>query len=154
MPIIYLETFVEAPIEIVFDLARNIDLHEFSTSKTNEKAIAGKTTGLIELGETVTWRARHFGIYQTLTVQITEFEKPYLFVDTMLKGTFSYMQHTHKFEPMFNGTQMTDVFEYQSPLSILGRLADYLFLENYMRRFLITRNTILKQTAEVTEPKQ
>jgi hypothetical protein len=63
MPKIELHTEIDAPIERVFDLARSIDLHMLSTSHTNEKAIAGKTSGLIGLGEWVTWRAKHLGFY-------------------------------------------------------------------------------------------
>ena len=69
MSFIKLETYISAPIEKVFDLARSIDLHKVSTLGTNEEAIAGRTTGLIELGETVTWQAKHFGLYQKLTVK-------------------------------------------------------------------------------------
>ena len=57
-----LETLIVAPIERVYDLARDVDLHARSMAHTNERAVAGRTTGLIGLGETVTWRARHFGI--------------------------------------------------------------------------------------------
>ena len=66
MPKINLTTTIDAPIERVFDLARSIDLHKLSTKKTNEEAVNGKTSGLIELGETVTWRAKHFNVYQKL----------------------------------------------------------------------------------------
>ena len=148
MPTIHLETYINAPIEVVFDLARNIDFHKFSATGTDERAIAGKATGLINLGETVTWRAKHFGIYQNLTVQITAFDKPTLFIDTMIQGAFSSMMHTHTFEIVKNGTKMTDLFEYRSPLAFLGRMADFLFLKNYMTNFLLERNEILKQTAE------
>ncbi|WP_317124917.1 hypothetical protein [Chryseobacterium nematophagum] len=47
---IYLETIINADIHKVFDLARDIDLHQKSTQKTNEKAISGRITGLIEEG--------------------------------------------------------------------------------------------------------
>ena len=81
MPTIELTTRINAPIEKVFDLARSIDLHMESTKHTGEQAIAGLVSGLIELGETVTWRAKHFGVWQILTSKITEFEQPYSFVD-------------------------------------------------------------------------
>lgn len=55
MPVITLDTYIQASREVVFDLSRDIDLHQISTRHTNEKAIAGKTSGLIGLGETVTW---------------------------------------------------------------------------------------------------
>lgn len=89
MPTIKIETLIEAPIERVFDLARSIDLHRFSTKHTNEQAIAGRTSGLIGPGETVTWRAKHLGIYQKLAV---EFNRPLSFTDRMLRGTFASME--------------------------------------------------------------
>lgn len=81
MPTIYLETKIKSSIEICFDLSRSMDLHQISTAKTNEKAIAGKTSGLINPGEYVTWRAKHFGITQNLTSKITAFNKPFHFKD-------------------------------------------------------------------------
>lgn len=150
MPTINLTTTIHAPIHLVFDLARSIDLHQISTEQTQEKAIAGKTSGLIELYETVTWRAKHFGTSQTLTTKITAFDKPNYFVDEMVQGAFKSFIHTHKFEDVPEGTIITDVFDYQSPLGILGKLADVLFLKNYMTRFLMKRNEVIKIHAEKT----
>ncbi|QIH33202.1 SRPBCC family protein [Sphingobacterium sp. DR205] len=98
MPTLVLDTLVNAPIAIVFDLARSIDLHMYSTKKTNERAIAGITSGLIEAGQIVRWRAKHLGVYQTLTVRITKMEKPYFFEDKMVQGVFPSMDHQHLFE--------------------------------------------------------
>jgi ligand-binding SRPBCC domain-containing protein len=148
MPSIRLETHIEAPIERVFDLSRSIDLHKLSTKGTDEEAIEGKISGLIGLNETVTWRAKHFGIYQKLTVKIVKYDKPNMFADEMLKGTFASMRHLHLFENEGDGTKMTDVFEFTSPLGFLGRLADYLFLERYMAKLLLKRNEELKAIAE------
>lgn len=88
MPIINLHTEIKAEKEVVFDLSRSIDLHKISTEQTSEEAIAGKTSGLIGLHESVTWRAKHFGIYQNLTSKITKFDRPNYFVDEMVKGRF------------------------------------------------------------------
>lgn len=148
MPKIELKTQIQASIEIVFDLARSIDLHQISTEQTNEKAIEGVTTGLIGLNETVTWRAKHFGVYQNLTAKITEFERPHYFVDEMLQGAFKSFRHEHHFAVKANGTEMMDVFDYQSPLGILGRLADTIFLQQYMTNLLANRNQIIKEFAE------
>ncbi len=145
---ITLETTVHAPIERVFDLSRSIDLHEISTIGTDEEAIAGRTSGLIELDEYVTWRAKHLGVYQKLTVKITKMERPYFFEDQMLKGAFSKMKHLHQFVSIDEGTKMIDVFEFQSPFGIIGTLVNKLFLKNYMTRFLIVRNQEIKRVAE------
>lgn len=74
MPCISLTTEIKAPIERCFDLSRSIDLHVVSTSGTDEKAVGGRTSGLIEKNETVTWQAVHLGVKQNLTSLITEFE--------------------------------------------------------------------------------
>lgn len=154
MPVIELATSIAAPVERVFDLARSIDLHTASTSSTGERAIAGVTSGLIGLGDEVTWRARHFGVWQSLTVRITAFERPAHFADVMVRGAFRRMEHQHYFESSAGGTIMREVFTYESPLGILGRLADSLFLESYMRSFLIERNRVIKDTAESDAWKQ
>ena len=148
MPRIELKTEIKADRHIVFDLSRSIDLHKISTEQTNEEAIAGKTSGLIELGESVTWRAKHFGVYQKLTSKITEFDKPKYFADQMVRGAFKEFKHEHHFEELNDGTLMIDFFDYKSPFGVLGRLADKLFLEKYMTKLLFERNRIVKEFAE------
>lgn len=148
MPKIILETIINAPREVIFDLSRSIDYHKESTKHTKEQAIAGKTKGLIELGESVTWRAKHFGFWLILESKITEFDYPISFTDEMVKGKFKSFKHEHIFEVKGEKTIMTDIFNYKSPLGFLGKLADILFLKRYMTKFLSTRNTILKGYVE------
>ncbi|WP_404810044.1 SRPBCC family protein [Metabacillus halosaccharovorans] len=140
--------FIYAPRDICFDVARDIDIHTESTSQTNERAVGGVTSGLIGLNETVTWEAVHFGVKQNLTVRITEFDFPKRFVDEMEKGSFKRFYHVHEFIEKENGTLMLDTFDYTSPFGIIGRLADQLFLEQYMKEFLIKRNRYIKKIAE------
>ena len=151
MPLIELESAINAPIERVFDLARSIDAHTHSTSQTGERAIAGCTTGLIGMGDTVTWEARHFGVRQQLTVRITAFDRPRMFSDEMVSGAFKSMRHTHSFAAEGTKTKMTDQFEFTAPLGMLGRIAELAFLTRYMTRFLETRNRALKRMAESEE---
>lgn len=148
MPVIRIETIIKAPIYAVFDLSRSIDLHKLSTAHTNEEAIAGVTSGLINLGESVTWRAKHFCIYQKLTSKITAFDSPNYFVDEMVKGAFKRFKHEHIFKEIPEGTLMIDIFDYTSPLSFLGKLADILFLKKYLLKLLTKRNDTIKQFAE------
>ncbi len=148
MPIIHLETQVNATQEVVFDLSRSIDLHQISTAHTNEKAVSGKTSGLISLGESVTWEARHFGIVQRLTSRITEMQHPAYFVDEMVSGAFKSFKHEHIFQRSREGTLMTDIFTYVSPMGFLGKFADGLFLRKYMTGLLLKRNAVIKYYAE------
>lgn len=148
MPEIIITTIINAPIERCFDLARSIDMHQDTSTHTNEKAIAGVTKGLINKGEQVTWKAKHFGIYQTLTSDITQMEFPFLFEDQMIKGAFKSIKHMHLFEFINGQTVMKDVFEFESPLGFLGKFFNGLILTSYMKRFLTERNQMIKAAAE------
>ena len=149
-----LETRIKAPIERVFDLARSIDAHMDSTASTGETAIAGRTSGLIGLGETVTWSAVHFGVRQQLTVEIVECARPHSFVDTMVSGAFKSMYHRHEFEASGDETLMKDQFEFEAFFGFLGTIVEKLILRNYMWRFLEVRNARLKVLAEGDEWRQ
>ncbi|RPF55307.1 SRPBCC family protein [Aquisalibacillus elongatus] len=148
MPIIKHEQFLEAPVEVCFDLARNVDIHTQTTPKTNEKAVGGVTEGLLEQGDMVTWEATHLGVRQRLTAKITHMERPTMFVDCMVKGAFHSFTHTHHFQEVSGGTLMIDRFEYKSPFGLVGVMADKLFLEKYMTNFIISRARELKRIAE------
>lgn len=148
---IFLETIINADIQTVFDNARDIGLHQKSTFKTGEKAIAGRASGLIELGETVTWKARHLGIMQTHTSKITQMHIPFSFTDEMLQGTFKSFRHQHFFRGENGKTVMTDLMQFESPFGFIGKMFNRFFLKNYMTRFLLERNKLLKSTAEKLE---
>ena len=148
MPAIELTTKIRAPVERVFDLSRSVDLHVASTAKTRECAVGGVTSGLMSLGQEVTWRAKHFGLWQHLTSRITEFDRPVHFRDSMVHGIFRRFDHDHFFASTSAGTMMRDVFDFESPLRVFGRIADRLFLVRYMTQLLVTRNSLIKTVAE------
>jgi len=148
LPEIKLRTVINSNPEIVFNLSRSIELHKESTKHTNEEAVAGKTRGLMELHDTVTWRAKHLGVYLTLTSKITEFTPFQYFTDEMVNGPFKGFKHQHIINNLDQRVEMIDVFDYESPFGLLGKLADILFLEGYMRRLLIARNQTIKVFAE------
>jgi ligand-binding SRPBCC domain-containing protein len=148
MTVIELKTEIESEISRCFDLTRDIDIHKLSTEKTNEKAIAGRTSGLCELGDKSTWEAIHFGIRQQLSVEITKFERPRFFEDRMTRGAFKSMRHEHHFREVNGHTVMTDRFEYEVPFGFVGKLFDRIVLKRYMTTFLMIRNKMIKKIAE------
>jgi ligand-binding SRPBCC domain-containing protein len=148
MPKIELTTEINSTLEICFDLSRSIDLHKISTAQTNEQAIAGRTKGLINLNETVTWQATHFGIRQNLTSKITAFDRPNYFVDEQTKGIFKSIFHEHKFVQVADNVLMTDIFEFKAPFGILGEIFNKIILTNYLKQLLENRNKIIKEFAE------
>lgn len=148
MPIVTQSLFILAPPDRVFDLSRSIEVHIASTASTGERAVGGVTSGLLELGDQVSWEARHLGIRQRLTSRITAFDRPSSFTDSMVSGAFARFDHHHRFRARDSGTLVEDVFDYTSPLGALGRLADAIFLERYMARFLRIRLHAIKAVAE------
>ena len=148
MSVIILDTKINAPAETCFDLMRDIRLHTETTSRTNEKAIAGVTEGMIGLGQTVTFEGTHFGIRQRLTVRVVEFDRPRLFVDEMIEGRFKAFRHVHEFTEQGGGTLMRDTLTWTTPFGFLGKVVDKLLLEHHLKQFVSTRNAKLREIAE------
>lgn len=147
-------TLIRAPRERCFDLARSVEVHLLGNTHFGEKAVAlgGVTTGLIGLGQSVTWRARHFFVRQNLTSTITAMKSPDSFQDSMTDGAFQFMQHDHFFEALpDNETKMHDVFRFSAPIPILGRIAEVCVLRHYMKMLLRERNAVIRRVAESEE---
>jgi ligand-binding SRPBCC domain-containing protein len=147
-------TIVNAPLDRCFDLARSVEVHLAGNIHWGEEAIAleGVTSGLIDLGQQVTWRAKHFAVRHKLTSKITEMNRPGYFQDVMMQGPFQSMMHDHYFRPLpVGGTEMRDLFIFEAPLAFLGRLAEIVFLRRYMLALLRERNAVLKRIAESEE---
>src|ERR1700731_686805 len=112
MSIVTVVTRIDAAIEVCFDLARSIELPIESTKGTNERAVAGVTSGLIGLGQEVTWEATHLGVRQKLTSRITAFDRPRHFRDSQVQGPFRRFDHDHYFVAESETTVMKDVFDF------------------------------------------
>ena len=147
-------TIIHAPAARRFDLARSVEVHLAGNVHWGEAAIAtaGVTSGLLEMGQRVTFRARHFALRHHLTSRITAFDRPAYFQDTMIAGPFRSMRHDHFFRPLPDGrTEMRDLFRFAAPIPILGRLAELLLLRRYMARLLRERNHVIRAIAESAE---
>ena len=148
MKTIRIETPISALPQRCFDAARDLDLHMKSVAQTGERAVGGRTSGLIEMGQEVTWRARHFGVTQHFTSKITAFDPPRYFQDAMQRGAFKSFVHDHFFTPEADGTVMRDVLTFSAPLGPLGRIAETLVLRRYLERLLTQRAAMIKEAAE------
>ncbi len=148
MPTIHLTTFIAAPVERVFDLSRSIDLHKKSQAKTNEKAVAGVASGLINLDETVTWKAKHLMKERIMKMKITAMQRPYSFTDEMMQGDFRSLRHEHHFKQIDNGTLMIDLFSFETPYGVIGKLMNGVYLTGYLQQLLSDRNQLIKEYAE------
>ena len=148
MPTIHLTTFIAAPIQVVYDLCRHIDVHKQSMRAYKEEAVAGTRFGLIEKDETVTWKAKHLFKSRFLRVKISEMKKPEMFTDVQLQGDFKMMKHEHHFKPCDNGTILIDLFHFESPYGLLGQWLNSLYLTQYLKGLLEQKNKTIKEFAE------
>ena len=148
VPSLTLRTRIAAPVQACFELSLTVEAHTESMGDSGERAIAGVTSGVMGPGDSVTWRARHFGVPFSMTSRITEHEAPHRFVDEQVRGPFRSWRHEHVFEATPEGTLMTDVVDFESPLGPIGRLVNRLVLARYMGHLLEERNAWLKASLE------
>lgn len=151
VPRFELRTQLAAPPARCFELSLSVDAHTASMSSSGEHAVDGITSGQMSLGDTVTWRARHFGVWFRMTSAITAYEYPARFVDEQTRGPFATWRHEHRFKPgASGGTEMIDVIEFRSPGGPIGSLVDRAFLARYMAKLIAQRNVWLRQTLEAS----
>lgn len=149
MPRIVVETWIDAPPERVFDLSRDVSAHAESASFTHERIVPpGRTEGLLEAGDLITFEGRHFGLRQRITAKILSMDPPRIYVDELVRSAFRQLRHVHEFEPSNGGTLMRDTLDWTSPFGILGRLADRVAVIRHMTWFVTTKQSALKRIAE------
>ena len=146
---VVIETRIRAPIELCFDLARDVSVHTESAAFSSERVVdPGRTQGLLELGDIVAFEGRHFGFTQRFVAQITAVDRPHRFVHEMIEGTFKWLRHVHEFDSKDGLTIMHDTLEWKPPFGLIGSLVDLLFLRRHMRWFVATKQSALKRIAE------
>ena len=92
------ETWIDAPPEACFDLARDVEFHARSLAQTQKRVIERpEDRALLEEGDTVTFEGRHFGIRFRHRARITALERPRHFRDEMIVGAFRTFVHDHDF---------------------------------------------------------
>lgn len=143
------ETHVHAPADVLFDASLDVDLHTTTMGSSRETAVGGVTSGRLGPGDTVTWRARHLGIWWRMTSRIEAYDRPSRFVDVQAAGPFREWRHQHTFEPHpAGGTLMRDDVIFTAPFGVLGGIVERLILGRYMRRLIERRSFALKMLVE------
>ena len=146
-------TQIKAPRQVCFDLSLSIDIELQAASTQQIKAIAGVTSGVMRGGDTVTWKARQFGVWLTHTTVISGYDPPSFFQDSMLDGVFDYFAHDHFFTNIASDrTEMRDELSFGMPLLMLGRISEQLLVKRRLMRMLQNRNQIIKKLAEDSAP--
>lgn len=145
---IHLTTFIQAPVERVFDLSRHIDLQKKVVTRHQEEPVAGTRFGLIGKDETVTWKARHLFKTRLLRSRVTEMSRPFVFVDEQSPGERPMVKHEHHFKACNNGTIMIDLIHFETRFGLLGKIFNAFYLSSYVREWIEQRNRAIKEYAE------
>lgn len=148
MPTIHLTTFLAAPPERVFDLCRSINLHKRYLSKIKGIIVGGVTSGLMVMGDTVTWKADYLSKTRVLKLKMTSFDRMHSFTVEQASGDFKTMQHEQFFKPVRNGTIVITLFHFEIKYGIMGTIFNKYYLTGHMRNLLEQRNKLIKEYAE------
>jgi ligand-binding SRPBCC domain-containing protein len=140
---IHRRTRIAAPRERVFDLARHVEAHV--ATMPGERALQG--SGLLELGDRVTFRQRQFGVPFELTAEVVAMDRPRSFRDEQVAGIFGALTHEHTFERDGDVTVMVDDVRFEPPFGSLGRLVEPV-AERRLRRLVDYHAEALKAVAE------
>jgi len=140
MPQIVIETLINAPAEVCFDLIRDPRVHPDSKLTIDGIAKVG-------MGHRAIFESKVGGMAQQLIVEVVECRRPYIFVDEMVQGPFSSFRHIHEFEADRGTTRLVDTLIWRSSWGMVGKLADRL-IERRLRSIVLKRNRLLKELAE------
>lgn len=138
-------THLDRPPDVAFHTSLDVTFHTDSMAESGEQVVGGITSGVMGLGDTVTWRARHFGLWWEMSTIVSAYEPPRYFVDEQVKGPFKSYRHEHYFVDEVGGTCMRDIVEFAAPFGPLGLVAERLVLRRYMTALIDLRNANLHQ---------
>jgi ligand-binding SRPBCC domain-containing protein len=139
---------IDAPIDRVFLLSTNIELVQQTLGM---RPVAGRVTGLVLAGDTVSWRGWKFGLPTRHTSVISRYEAPAFFQDTQLRGRFARFQHDHHMHWVDGQTLAYDKVRFSLPFGMLGKLVAKRVMVPHIARLLAARFALLKRVAEGEE---
>jgi hypothetical protein len=148
MPTIHLTNFIAQSAEIVFDLVRHVGVQRDAFSDYHQEAVAGTRFGLLESGETITWRARHFFRDRLIRFRIEEMTKPERLFLEQAMGPFLHFRHERYVKPCENGSILIDLVQYEWKHGSLGQLADRFYLRRYLEKILNIHIDAIRKAAE------
>jgi len=152
---LHTQVIINAPKQRCFDLTRSVEVHTLTARPISGKAVAGRVSGLSKLGDWTTWSARFFGMRFRLITEMSAFDYPNSFSDTLRSGLFTHFGHVYTFEDLGGGqTRFTDTFSFQSPFGLLGGFVDRVVLRGRMKFVDEARAGEIKRLAESEEWKR
>ena len=123
------ETVINRKINELFDFfSKAENLNRITPPELGFKII---TPLPIEMkkGTIIDYKIKLSGLPFKWRTEITEWDPPYRFIDTQIKGPYRMWVHEHTFEERGDSTFMTDIVNYVSPGGPLEIIPHLLFVE-------------------------
>lgn len=140
---------IAAPVDLVFDLARDVGIHTRALAHTHERVVPpGRTRGLLCTGDLLSLRARHYGVDWRYDTRVVVCEPPHRLVDVQERGPWRSMRHEQRFVQTGAGTLLTEELSWRSPAGPLGSAVDVVLLRRHLRHLLLVRDAHLCMVAE------
>jgi len=124
---------VEAPIEQVFGYA--VDFSH--TAEWNVSVVEMKPGApLAKVGDRFAGTMKFLGRVYEAEGEVTAFERPLMFAFVSSSPGGGHQNWTSHFAPAGTGTDIDSEIDYEVPLSLVGVVADKLFIEHQVQRML------------------
>lgn len=110
---------LRCPIRRVWEfLCRPANVVAVSPPELHMRLLEGPE--VLSLGARIVVQMRRWGITQRLASEVTALVPESLLVDEQREGPFSKFAHTHRLEPVAEGTRMVDQIDFEAPGGLLG----------------------------------
>jgi uncharacterized protein (TIGR01777 family) len=133
--------FIPAPLAKVFSFFSEAKNLETLTPDFVGFKILKQSTARIEKGTLIDYRINVHGLPLKWRTLIAEWNEGKSFVDTQLKGPYSYWHHEHSFYSVPEGTLMLDHVTYRVPAGILGKAVAGKFIQHDVKKIFDFRTT-------------
>lgn len=147
---IHLTTCIHAPADRVFDLSLSTSVHKAVLRSYRNGRLESATEGAIGLQDKITFSLNFLGRRRVLTTRIESMERAREITSLLAKGEGSFlsMRHDQYFRQIQNGMLLIDLLEYEPAYGSIGRLADKLLVKKFLKKYLESKNRLIKQYAE------
>jgi ligand-binding SRPBCC domain-containing protein len=127
---------IPSNLTTVWELFSNpANLKVITPESLNFRVLTGKQGDAVFAGQIIDYRVSPLlGIPLFWRTEIIEVRDHEFFVDVQRKGPYSQWQHTHLFNEIPGGVEMTDMVQYKNPFGIMGRWANKLLVKRELHK--------------------
>src|SRR5579875_2069151 len=142
---------IHAPIDRVFALSTSVEIVQRELGM--HPAAGGRTSGLVEAGDTIRWRGMQLGFpnYHVSLIVPETWNPPHFFQDRMIAGRFKSFEHDHRLTETAEGTRLDDEVRFSMKLRWGGAVIGRTIVAPHIRGLLHRRYHLLKRLAETEE---